>query len=139
LHVLPPLDDSALVHVLSGLPLTADEAEAAMDALLTGGITADRAVASGPHGQTLRRLLRERAIDLLFLPAGEAVRGYRMTRYLRRLPCPVLCVDASATRLPVWWQTLRAEAGREPYVLRPAAAWQPAHRLVTAPPVARGM
>lgn len=105
ISVLPPLDDGSIGEVgTSRRPLTPLCAQHRVSELVSGYPVDDVHAGLGERGPELRRMLQRIDADLLLVGRRQAAigsLGFRLPRDLDRLPCPVLCIDAAASR-PGW-------------------------------------
>lgn len=106
LSVVPSIDDSTIADVLTpDLPLVPEHAVSRIQKIFDGRTLPDIDVAVGSQASGLRRLMQRADADLLFVGSRHASSGVwfnGFSRVLDHLPCPVVCADGAATRLPGW-------------------------------------
>lgn len=105
LSVVPRIDDGVLFEAsTSDSPLMPDLALSRIQAMFAGQEFPAIDVAVGERNRGLRRMLARGDADLLFVPRPSAHDGwsFRLSRDLDRLPCPVVCLDASGTGFKGW-------------------------------------
>lgn len=118
LAVLPPIDDAAIGEMAqSETPLRPAAASSRIEEMFGGDAPADIDVAVGARGGELPRLLTRCKADLLFVGPRQSAPGpwrFRFSRYLDRLPCPVVCVsDPAGLTGRAFHRAAAATAGRE--------------------------
>jgi nucleotide-binding universal stress UspA family protein len=116
LHVIPPVDEATLMHSLhSRAPLMPEVARERIREAFAGSDCPEVDVAVGDVSAELPKMLRRGEADLAFVGPGHALCGTwvpRLSRYLDRLPCPVICVDGASAKFERWTfqDALMAEA-----------------------------
>lgn len=105
LTVVPRIDDGVLADSsLSDSPLMPDLALSRIQAMFAGQEFPAIDVAVGERRRGLRRMLGRCDADLVFVPRQMSLHAwsFRFSRDLDRLPCPVVCLDASADGFKGW-------------------------------------
>ena len=111
IYATPPADEGLLnVGLRCDRPLHQDMAERRLNSLLRGSYGRPQIhVGTGEEEAVLPELLRRCKADLVFLGPGQALqRGIWGTpslgSLLRRVPCPIICMDGAAAKRPPTWR-----------------------------------
>jgi nucleotide-binding universal stress UspA family protein len=103
LHVIPPVDEGTLAQVLSSdAPLLPAAARSRVHDAFVGQRCPEVDVVTGHCELELRRMVQRADADLLFVGPAHTAKARWFLRHLDRLPCPVVCVDATAASFTRW-------------------------------------
>jgi nucleotide-binding universal stress UspA family protein len=106
LHVVAPIDEGTLARSFdSDAPLMPDVAIGKIRAAFGGWNCPPIEVAVGDVSKELPKLVKRCDSDLVFVGTGRALNGSwmpRLSTYVDRLPCPVICVDGAASHFDSW-------------------------------------
>jgi nucleotide-binding universal stress UspA family protein len=106
LHVVPNVDEGTLAQsVYSNAPLMPSVAVERFEAAFAGMLRPEIDVSIGRRSRELPAMLRRCHADLMFVGPGQALNGLfqpRLSRFLDRLPCPVVCIDGASTTFSRW-------------------------------------
>jgi hypothetical protein len=105
-HVIPPVGEETLARAIdSDAPLMPEVAISRLRAAFTGRPYPEIDVAIGDPARELPRLLDRCEADLAFVGPGQALCGAffcRLAPFIKRLPCPVICVDGGSCGFSRW-------------------------------------
>lgn len=116
-HVIEPVHEGMLARSIdSRSPLLPEAALARIQKVFAGKPCPEIDVAVGDPASELPRLLRRCEADLAFTGPGHSLQGstlLRLSSWVDKLPCPVICVDGGSAAFRDWtFEKNAADAAR---------------------------